>query len=760
MNPSSHTTLASAASRRSFLKASGALVIAVVWDPVLAHTTAQGALRPAQPNPSQLDSWLAIHTDGSVTAFFGKIDMGHALDISIAQIVAEELDVAVEKVDVHMGDTATSNNQGGASSALGIARGALPLRNAAAEARRILLDMAAARLSVGVAELAVDDGVIRVVASPQRKTSYAELIGGKQFSAEVTWNQQVGNSMNVTGKAKPKAPSQYKVVGQSVKRRDLVGKVFGQMKYVTDIRLPGMLHARVIRPPAAGAGVASVDAASVSGIAGVQVVHEKNFLAVVAPREWDAVVAARELKVTWSAAPPAFSGHDKVHAHLRAAPVLKSEDPVKNGDLKAAFAQAARVVEAEYEWPFQSHASMGPACALADVQKEHATVWTGSQKPHYARDGVAAILGMQPEQVRGVWAPGPGTYGRNDAGDAVLEAAYLSKRLGKPVRLQYMRHDATGWDPKSPANVSHARAAIDASGQVTGYDFVAKGFSRADINSNESDPRHSLLGMALGLPLNYGIGFNHPEESYKFAAKRLGWQVVAPMLDRSSPLRSSHLRDPLGPDIHFASEQFIDELAYATGQDPLAFRLHHVEAARDAVVLRAAAERAGWRVRSAAGKRLQSARLHGQGIAYAQRAGTVVAVVAEVEVDPASGSVWARRVTVAHECGLIINPEGLRYTIEGNVTQGLSRTLHEEVQFSPTAVTSVDWDSYPILAIGEQPQTIDVVLINRPEAAPTGAGEPTIRLIPAAVANAFYDATGVRMRKAPLTRARVKAALA
>ena len=447
MNPSSHTTLASAASRRSFLKASGALVIAVVWDPVLAHTTAQGALRPAQPNPSQLDSWLAIHTDGSVTAFFGKIDMGHALDISIAQIVAEELDVAVEKVDVHMGDTATSNNQGGASSALGIARGALPLRNAAAEARRILLDMAAARLSVGVAELAVDDGVIRVVASPQRKTSYAELIGGKQFSAEVTWNQQVGNSMNVTGKAKPKAPSQYKVVGQSVKRRDLVGKVFGQMKYVTDIRLPGMLHARVIRPPAAGAGVASVDQASVSGIAGVQVVHDKNFLAVVAPREWDAVVAARELKVTWSAAPVAFSGHDKVHAHLRAAPVLKSEDPVKSGDLKAAFAQAARVVEAEYEWPFQSHASMGPACALADVQKEHATVWTGSQKPHYARDGVAAILGMQPEQVRGVWAPGPGSYGRNDAGDAVLAPGVELMLIGGHTRgLQAVRvYTQRGW---------------------------------------------------------------------------------------------------------------------------------------------------------------------------------------------------------------------------------------------------------------------------------------------------------------------------
>ncbi|HMH18711.1 MAG TPA: molybdopterin cofactor-binding domain-containing protein, partial [Burkholderiales bacterium] len=330
---------------------------------------------------------------------------------------------------------------------------------------------------------------------------------------------------------------------------------------------------------------------------------------------------------------------------------------------------------------------------------------------------------------------------------------------GRPVRVQGMREDGIAWDPKGPACVHRARAALDASGKVIGYEFIAKGFSRLNIQTNESDPRDSLVGMAIGMPPKPEIGFGIPDDSYGFDSKLLAWETIPPLLDSCSPLRSAHLRDPVGPEIHFGSEQFVDELAAATNEDPVAFRLKYVTAPRDAVVIRAAAEKAGWQPRSGPRDRSGDV-LSGRGIAYARRNGTIVAAVAEIEVDKKTGRIRAKKFTVAHDCGIVVNPQGLRYTIEGNVVHGLSRTLFEEVQFGRDRVTSVDWLTYPILDIGDAPETIDVVLINHPELPPTGAGEPTIRVIPAAVANAFFDATGVRMRKVPLTPERVKAALA
>lgn len=403
---------------------------------------------------------------------------------------------------------------------------------------------------------------------------------------------------------------------------------------------------------------------------------------------------------------------------------------------------------------------MGPACALADVRADGVVVWTGSQKPHYVQLGVARLLGVPPDKVRAIWVPGPGSYGRNDAGDAALDAAKLSALTGKTVRVQGMREDGTAWDPKGPACVHRARAALDASGKVIGYEFTAKGFSRNNIATNESDPSHSLVGMSIGLPPKPAFNFGVPAESYAFDNKRMAWETIPPLLETCSPLRTSHLRDPVGPEIQFGSEQFIDELAAATNEDPVAFRLKYVTAPRDAAVIRAAAEKAGWQARSGPRATLMGGVYAGRGIAYAQRGGSVVAVVAEIEVEPRSGRIRAKKFTVAHDCGLVINPEGLRYTIEGNVVHGLSRALFEEVRFERDRVTSVDWLSYPILDIADAPEAIDVVLINRPEVAPTGAGEPTIRVIPAAVANAFFDATGVRLRRVPLTPERVKAALA
>jgi CO/xanthine dehydrogenase Mo-binding subunit len=503
----------------------------------------------------------------------------------------------------------------------------------------------------------------------------------------------------------------------------------------------------------------SVDEASIAGIPGARVVREKDLIAVVAEREWDAVRAARALKVTWAPPCAPFPAMETLHDHIRQAKAIGGAVPVKKGDVDGALKSAHRVIEAEYEWPFQSHASMGPACAVADVRADQATLWTGSQKPHYGRNGVAKLVGLPADKVRATWIPGPGSYGRNDAGDAALEAALLSRLTGKPVRLQYMRHDGTGWDPKGPAAVYRGRAGLDAQGNVVAYDFFGKGFTRQDVATNESDPKDTLAGQLTGVAPKPTVIFQVPAEAYDFATKRCGWECVAPLLDRASPLRTGHLRDPLGPETHFASESFIDEIAHAAGVDPVAFRLKYVSDPRHAAVIKAAADKAGWKARPNP-RRGKGTVMAGRGFSYTERNGTVVAVVADVEVDRRSGRVWARRFTVAHDCGLIINPKGLELTIEGNVLQALSRTLFEEVKFDRDQVLSVDWASYPILDIQDAPERIDVVLLNRPDLPASGAGEPSTRTVPAAVANAIFDATGVRMRRVPITPERVKAALA
>jgi CO/xanthine dehydrogenase Mo-binding subunit len=745
--------------RRSLFKSAGALVISFALPGGLAEAKIGSAVKPPLA-PDQLDSWLAINADGGVVAYFGKMDMGQGVDVAIAQIVAEELDVPLERVSVVMGDTAWTLNQGGASGSTGVQKGGIALRNASAEARRVLVEMASARLGVPADRLEVADGVVAVAADPARKVSYGELIGGHYFDLPMKWNGKLGNDLVAEGQAKPKPPAAYKIVGQSPPRFDVPAKVFGKLDYVTDVKVPGMLHGRMIRPPVAGAVPVAVDEGSVRDIPGARVVHDTGFLGIVAEHEWDAVQAAERLGVTWSDVAPAFPEMARLYDHIRAAPIAKREVPVATGEIDAAFAGAARVVEAEYEWPFQSHASMGPACAVVDARADGASLWTGSQKPHFARDGVAHVLGLAPENVHGIWVPGPGSYGRNDAGDAGIDAALLSKAVGRPVRVQGMRYEGHGWDPKGPASIHHARAALDRDGAVIGYVFESKGFSRIEIDTNESDPAYSLAGQLTGLPLKSLQGFGVPAESYGFANKRLAWETVAPLLDRASPLRTAHLRDPVGPQIQFASESFIDEIAAAIGADPVAFRLRYLTEPRDIAIVKAAAEAAGWEPRPSPQPDRNGDTLVGRGIAYAQRSGSVVVIIAEVEINRHTGQVWARKFTVAHDCGLIINPDGLRRCIEGNVVQGTSRALSEEVTFDRTKVTSTDWLSYPILDITEAPETVDIVLINRPELPPAGAGESSIRPIAAALANAVFDATGVRLRRAPLTPERLKPALA
>jgi CO/xanthine dehydrogenase Mo-binding subunit len=368
------------------------------------------------------------------------------------------------------------------------------------------------------------------------------------------------------------------------------------------------------------------------------------------------------------------------------------------------------------------------------------------------------MFNLPEEKVKAVAMMGPGSYGRNDSGDATMDAAVLSKAVGKPVRVQYMRHEGHGWDPKAPASIHRGRAAIDKDGKVTAWQYESKGFSRREFFRDEGEPERTLAGQLLDWPLKPVWLVGPPSESYSFESRRKASEAIAPLLDRASPLRTAHFRDPYGPQIHFGVESFMDELALATNTDPVAFRLQYLKHPRDLAVVKTVAEKAGWKPHVGAAKQANGDVLTGQGIAYSVRGQTRVAVIAEVEVNRVTGRVWARRFTVAHDCGQIIAPDLLRMTLEGQIVQTASRALHEEVKFDNKNVTSTDWSSYPIIDIKDAPEVIDIVLIDRPELPPVGAGEATCRPTAAALANAIFDATGIRLRRAPFTPERLKAA--
>src|SRR5262245_12531521 len=406
----------SSVSRRSLLKAGGALVVSigtpVAFDTVLGigEAFAQGAKPPLTPD--QLSSYIAINADGTVCAFFGKMDMGQGLFVAIGQMVAEELDVPFKAVTVIMGDTATSVNQGGASGSTGIQMGGKQMRMAAAEARRVLIELAAAKLGVPAEQLTVTDGTVHGKSDASKKATYAELIGGRYFNVQLDWNKQMGNPLYAPGKAKPKDPKDYKIVGQPIAREDIAPKVYAQEDFCTDVKVPGMVHGRMIRPAVAGAVPVKVDDSSIKDIPGAKVVWDKGFLGVVADKEWDAINAAQKLKVEWSDVKAPFPDQTALYEHIRKAGVRKREIGGKEtGNVDEAFKTAARVVEAEYEWPFQSHACMGPACALVEVKDGNVTCWTGSQKPHFVQNGIALSLGIPVEKVRSIWVVGPGSYG-------------------------------------------------------------------------------------------------------------------------------------------------------------------------------------------------------------------------------------------------------------------------------------------------------------------------------------------------------------
>ena len=753
--------------RRHLLTGAGALTISILAPGEKAQAwvaTAGVASRP-QLKPTRLASYISINADGGATAWFGKPDMGQGTDVGVAQMVAEELDLPSDRVKVVFGDTAVTMNQGGASGSFGVQAGGKAMANAAAEARLILVEMASKKLGVPVDGLIVENGVVIAKADPAKRVSYGELIGGRWFDHEVEWNGEVGNFLDIKNmRAKRKDPKDYKVYGTSPPRRDVPEIVLGSSDYVVDVKVPGMVHGRTILPPVAGSVPVSVDKDSVKDIPGVQIVQEGAFLGIVAPREWDAVKAARQLKVTWSKVKEPFIDQKDIYKHIRNAPVLKAGGEKANTDkakMDEAFKGAARIIEATYEFPFQSHACMGPGCAVVDYQPDGVSrLWTGSQKPHYAADGVAAVLGVPPEKMQGIWVRGPGSYGRGDAGDAANAAAILAKAVGKPVRYQAQRHEAHGWDPKGPASIHMMRAGVDKDGKVIAWEYKSKGFDQRDVDSNESKPYDNLFSQLTGVKPKPSLFFGLPEETYVFPAKSLSFEVIAPMLESGSPLRSSHLRDPVGSNNHFAFESFVDEVAFATGLDPVDFRLQHIGNERDRELIKILAEKSGWQKHTAARKQRRGDVAIGHGMSFVLRGPTRVAIFAEVEVNMKTGKVWAKRMVVAHDCGVVINPELLKMTIEGNICMGLSRALMEEVTFDKNNVTSVDWETYPILDMTQKPESVEVVLVNRQNIPPSGAGEGSMRPITAAVANAIYDATGIRMRQAPFTPDRVKAGMA
>ncbi len=754
--------------RRGFLQSAGLLLVSF-------SSTRNAAAAPPYNDPDfrQLDSWIVIHQDSTATFYVGKTDLGQGTGTAFRQLMADELDIAFDKTTCIMGNTETTVNQGGSGGSTALERDAWPMRYAAAEARRVLLDMASTRLSLPLDQLTVRDGIISSKANPARRVSYGELIGGRKFNITLK-----GSSVNaVTGQATLKRVQQLHYTGQSLQRDDIPGKVDGSLEWAVDVKLPGMLHARNIKPPFAGARLTAVDEASVKDLPGlVKVCHKGNYLAVVCEREEQAIRAARQLKATWEKPATApFPHSDQLFDYMRATAPTAQSTPVINGNPDQAFSSPARLLTAEYEIPFQGHTSFAGAHATADPSGGQMTLYSNDMKAYGLRTSVATFLGLPPEKVRVIWMQGPQAYGRTAAEDAGCEAAWLAQQLNRPVRVQWMREEETAWDTKGPAYLVKMRGALDAQGALTAYEFHGRACDRNHVGYN--DPATVLIAQLMGSrTANPAPGrASTPSDVYAIPHRRMTGDVVGLPLLWETPIRTGNLRDPDGPQVTFASESFIDELALAAQADPLDFRLNLLAAstkddagfrrARSLAVLKAAAEAYGWDKRATPKPRTSGNILTGRGIAYSFRGQSIAAQVAEVEVNRQTGHIWVRRIVCAYDCGLVVNPEGLRRVTEGCIMHSLSRALHEEVRFDTEKVLSRDWVSHPTLKHSDTPASMEIVFVNgdpnpnRPDLAPYGGGEAACKPLLAAVANAVFDATGVRLRRVPFRDARVLAAL-
>jgi CO/xanthine dehydrogenase Mo-binding subunit len=744
-------------SRRRLLQAGGALLIGAAVPGVLGTTAAEAASSdaPFPPlDPTKLATWLAVRADNTVIARCGHVELGHGVGTGFTQIVAEELDMPVGSVSMLLGNTDETPDQGVTAGSTSIRVAGAQLRQIAAEGRAALLKLASDRFGVPAGSLKVNDGV---VSDGSRKVSYGDLVKGKVLTAvaPITITTRRGSIATVKGSAKPKDPSDYKVVGKRIPRVDIPDKVRGKATYVQDVKVPGMLHARVIHPKNIGSTVISVgDLPPV--LLGARVVRKGNLVAVLAPREWDAIQGARQLQVQWSDWHGLFPSTD-LASGIRSLP---STDKVQTnrGDADAALGSAAQTLHSTYVTPYENHGMLGPSCAVADVRGDGTTtIWSSTQYPAGVQRDIAQTLGVPTDRVDVRRYEGPGCYGRLSANvdDAASEAAVLSREVKKPVRVQWMRDDEHVWEGHGPGTLHELSAGIDANGNIVGWKHEAWMPSNSDSTALgaalSGTPIHSPgIGAWTGpdlytIPNSYEIAHGLPEPGASSSPYGFG-------------LRTTYLRSPGQYQITYAQEAFFDEIAAKLGKDPLQLRIQHLDDKRAIAVLKAAAQAAGWTTRPTPRKGASpKGTTTGRGVAVVLRDGTYAASVVHVQVDASSGKVRVTDVTIAQDSGLIINPGAIEHQIESAVLQTVSRAMMEEVTFDTGNVTSRDWSTYPILAMADSP-AVKAVLINHPEIASTGVGEPAVNVVAPAVASAIFDATGVHIRSLPLRPAAVKAA--
>ena len=761
-------------SRRSFLAGAGALVVSFSMRGALQTAAAQGAFEggtAGSPPLNQLDSWIAIGADGGVTAYAGKSELGQGISTAQIQLVAEELCVPFNRVKLIYCDTALTPDQGITSGSQSHPTNFnhKNLAQAAATAREALVELASMRLGVPAEQLVAADGAVRAKGDASKKAGYGELVGGKKFEIKLDPN------------AKRKPASEWTVLGTPARRPDLPALVTGQFEFVHNVRVPGMLHGRVVRPPAVGATVVSVDEDSVKGLPGVvKVVVKKNFVGVVAEKPWQAIQAANKLKVTWSAG-KGLPNHADFYNYLRTRQPTRDTLLVNSNDVDQKLAQAATVVKATYYYPNQMHGSLGTSCAVADVQGDKVTIYSPTQGVWPVRASTAILLGLKPENVHVIFRRGSGCYGLNGADTVTYDAALLSQGVGKPVRVQLSRKEEMAWGENYGfAFVMDERAGLDARGNIVAWDHESWSANLGN-RPGYTTPGNVITGTLAGFsPEPFMARSPAPEpRAYtnnsngvpSYVAGNVGGKAEGTGTVKSerslthnipSPLFTAPLRSPARLQNTFAHESFIDELAARAKADPVAYRLRHLSDERLIAVVKEAAAVANWETRpSPKPQNHRTGVATGRGfscVAYEGENGWA-AMAAEVEVNQDTGKVTVKKIFFSNDSGPISNPDGLRNQIEGGALQGMSRAMGEEVTWDEQKMTSVDWQTYHSLPLGFDVPEIQVKLINRPDENATGAGETSITIVAAAIANAIFDATGARIRQVPFTPERVKAAL-